>query len=284
MKMTAVEELKSSRWADEVELEGGALPLPTEVIENGYKILTEYKFEGEKKVKVVRMHKIEKRIFSKSIAVRKTWKKFGESSNDKPGPNPATTIIAEDVYMQYITSKEEDNKQEDDGLDKLKSLGEKAAVKCRTCNGEHWTTHCPWKDTALAGGKVPDDKKGISGTNGEPSKTGNKYIPPSLREGAVRTRSDNPNMNRRDDISALRIANLGEDTTEQEIEDLVKPFGPVQKLFLARDKITGACKGFGYIHFKFKGDAAKAMQQLHGYGHNHLILIVDWSKPQQHNN
>lgn len=37
---------------------------------------------------------------AKSIAQRKTWKKFGRSSNDKPGPDPATTITAEDVQMQ----------------------------------------------------------------------------------------------------------------------------------------------------------------------------------------
>ncbi|KAK9878631.1 hypothetical protein WA026_023081 [Henosepilachna vigintioctopunctata] len=277
--MGALEELKSSRWADEVELEGGALPPSTEVFENGHKILTEYKYEGDKKIKIVRTYKIEKRKFSKTIAVRKTWKKFGESANDKPGPNPATTIVAEEVYMHYITSKEEDNKQEDDGLDKLKAMGDKNVVKCRTCSGDHWTSMCPWKDTAMAGGK--DEKKAA-----EPSKPGGgtKYIPPNMREGATRTRSDNPNSGRRDDTTAIRIANLSEDTTEQEIEDLVKPYGPIHKLFLAKDKNTQLCKGFGYIHFKFKNDAAKAIEKLHGHGHNHLILTVEWSKPQTHNN
>lgn len=28
------------------------------------------------------------------------WKKFGLSADDKPGPNTATTITAEDVQMQ----------------------------------------------------------------------------------------------------------------------------------------------------------------------------------------
>lgn len=119
--MPALEEVKSS-WADEVELEGGSLPPSTEVRENGYKIVTEYKYnEDDKKVKIVRTYKIEKRIVSKTIALRKTWAKFGESAGDKPGPNPASTIVAEDVFMQYITNKEEDNKVEDEGgIEKLK--------------------------------------------------------------------------------------------------------------------------------------------------------------------
>lgn len=119
------EEVKSS-WADEVELEGGSLPPSTEVFENGFKIVTEYKYnEDEKKVKIVRTYKIEKRIVSKSIALRKTWKKFGESANDKPGPNPATTIVGEDVYMQFLSSKEEDKQDDADGIDKLKCMYKK---------------------------------------------------------------------------------------------------------------------------------------------------------------
>nr|CAH7725511.1 unnamed protein product [Callosobruchus chinensis]CAH7747768.1 unnamed protein product [Callosobruchus chinensis] len=282
--MPAADEVKSS-WADEVELEGGALPPSTEVFENGFKIVTEYKYnEDEKKVKIVRTYKIEKRIVSKTIAKRKCWKKFGEAANDKPGPNPATTIVAEDVYMQFLTSKEEDNKTEDDALDKLKAMGDKNVVKCRTCNGDHWTSKCPWKDTMIAGGKI-DDKKigGPVGTpgavGGDNKQTGSKYVPPSLRDGAVK-RGEGPSASRRDDsYCAIRIANLSDSTTETDLEDLVKPFGPLQKLYLAKDKITGQCKGFAYIHFKFRNDAAKAISLLHGYGYDHLILSVDWSKP-----
>lgn len=278
----AAEEIKSS-WADEVELEGGSLPPPTEVRENGLKIVTEYKFnEDNKKVKIVRTYKIEKRIVSKSIALRKTWGKFGECANDKPGPNPATTIVAEDVYMQYITSKEEDNKQEEEGgIDKLKSMGNKNVVKCRTCNGDHWTTMCPWKDTVVAGGKIGmEDKKGPTVPQAaEASKPGgSKYVPPNLRDGGAK-RVDNP-MSKRDDTTAIRISNLSESTTDRDLDELVKPFGPVQKFYLAKDKQTLICKGFAYVHFKFRNDAAKAIANLDGHGYDHLILSVDWSKPQ----
>jgi len=286
--MPAAEEVKSS-WADEVELEGGSLPPSTEVVENGLKIVTEYRYnDDDKKEKIVRTYKIEKRIVSKSIALRKTWKKFGESANDKPGPNPATTIVGEDVYLQFISSKEEDNKQEDEGIDKLKALGDKNVVKCRNCGGDHWTSKCPWKDTMLAGGaKQPDDKNkapgqgGPAGPGGEANKPGgSKYVPPSLRDGGAKRADGGPNMARRDDnYSAIRIANLSDSTTEIDLEELVKPFGPIHKLYLAKDKQTGFCKGFAYIHFKFKNDAAKAIARLNGHGYDHLILSVDWSKP-----
>lgn len=109
-----------------------------------------------------------------------------------------------------------------------------------------------------------------------------KYIPPSMRDGGKRT--DTANMNRKDDATAIRISNLSESTTDPDLEELVRPFGPVAKIYLAKDKQTGHCKGFAYIHFKFKTDAAKAITALNGHGYDHLILSVDWSKtPGQHN-
>ncbi|XP_008561005.1 eukaryotic translation initiation factor 3 subunit G [Microplitis demolitor] len=286
--MPVAYDVKSS-WADEVEEEGDILPPPSEQYLNGMKILTEYKLnEDNKKVKVVRTYKIEKRIVSKTIAVRKNWPKFGDSANDRPGPNPATTVGAEDVFMQFISSKEEENKMEEDSLDKLKNMGDKGIVKCRNCSGEHWTSKCPYKDTVLAGGKVPDDKKpagppGMSGSSAEPGKTGSKYVPPSMRDGGNK-RGDSMQMQRRDDTTAIRISNLSESTNEADLEELVKPFGIVQKLYLAKDRQTNLCKGFAYVHFKFRSEAARAISHLNGYGYDHLILSVDWSKPPEKSN
>lgn len=103
------EEYKSS-WADEVELDSGSLPPPTEIIDaNGNKILTEYKFnKDDKKIKVVRTYKVTKHVVSKSVARRKKMPKFGDSAKDADGPNPHTTFVSEDITMQLITSKEEE--------------------------------------------------------------------------------------------------------------------------------------------------------------------------------
>ncbi|XP_060528861.1 eukaryotic translation initiation factor 3 subunit G-like [Cylas formicarius] len=199
-----------------------------------------------------------------------------ESENKKKGTNPHSTIVGEDVYMQYITSKEEDNKPEDDGIDKLKGMLGKTMFKCRTCSGDHWTSKCPWKDTMVAGGKIPDDKKpAATMCAGEAAKAGSKYVPPSLREGASK-RTDST-MGRR---AVIRIANLSGSTTETDLQELVKLFGPIHKFFMAKDKVTGVCKGFAYIHFKFRNDAALAINSLDGRSYDHRILNVNWSRPQ----
>lgn len=51
-------------------------------------------------LQVVSTFRIEKRQVPKAIALRKSWKKYGQSANDPPGPSSATTIVAEDVAMQ----------------------------------------------------------------------------------------------------------------------------------------------------------------------------------------
>ncbi|XP_026472758.1 eukaryotic translation initiation factor 3 subunit G isoform X2 [Ctenocephalides felis] len=267
--MPSIVDVKTS-WADEVELEGGVLPPPTEVYENNLKIVTEYKMnEDNKKIKCVRTYKIEKCIVSKSIALRKTWRKFGDSAGDKPGPSSQTTMVAEDVFMQFITNKEEEKTEE--VVDKLKNIR-----KCRTCNGDHWTVQCMYKDTMLGGPKPMDSAKISGAADAAGGATGDKYVPPSRREGA---KLGGPSNIRRDDATAIRITNLSEATMDSDLEDLVKPFGQHSKMYLARDKVTGVCKGFAYVHFKFAADAARAIAGLDGYGYDHLILKVDWSKP-----
>lgn len=111
------EEYKSS-WAEEVELDSGSLPPPSESVDShGQKIITEYKFnKDDKKVKSVRTYKITKHVVSKSVARRKKLPKFGDSSKDPDGPNTHTTFVAEEHALQLITNKEEE-KSNDTPLD-----------------------------------------------------------------------------------------------------------------------------------------------------------------------
>lgn len=140
----------------------------------------------------------------------------------------------------------------------------------------------------LAGNKPPDSTKpAVPGAMPGPSDAGkpmgSKYVPPSMRDGGNK-RGDAMTMFRRDDTTAIRISNLSESTTDQDLEELVRPLGAIQKLYLAKEKNTNVCKGFAYVHFKTRSEAARAIQVLNGYGYDHLILSVDWSKPPAQSN
>lgn len=38
----------------------------------------------------------------------------------------------------------------------------------------------------------------------------------------------------------MRVSNLSEDVTEDDLADLFGPFGPIQRIFVAKDRETGA--------------------------------------------
>ncbi|NXX16042.1 EIF3G factor, partial [Podargus strigoides] len=298
-----------------LSLPTGPLPSPKELINGNIKTITEYREEEDgRKVKIIRTFRIETRKASKAVARRKNWKKFGNSEFDAPGPNVATTTVSDDVFMTFITSKEDLNcQEEEDPMNKLK--GQKI-VSCRICKGDHWTTRCPYKDTLGPMQKELAEQLGLSTGEkeklpGEPepvqaqqSKTG-KYVPPSLRDGASR-RGESMQPNRRgesswgspwcggppsllppdsprplspaDDNATIRVTNLSEDTRETDLQELFRPFGSISRIYLAKDKTTGQSKGFAFISFHRREDAARAIAGVSGFGYDHLILNVEWAK------
>jgi len=284
-----------SSWADEIEdSDATSLPAPREEYRGDNKIVTEYIInDDDKRVKIVRTYKIEKKMVPKAIAMRKAWPKFGMSKNDKPGPNPQTTIVAEEIWMQFVANKEEAEKeQEQTALDKLKATN-KGVVKCRICKEDHWTTQCPYKDTlgplkdSLTKGMAGEDGAEPMAANAAPAVAapaaigaGGKYVPPSKRgvEGRPGLGDTMPDR-RRDDTAAIRVSNLSENAQETDLQELFKPFGGINRIFLAKDKVTGQCKGFAFVNYYRKEDAAKAIATLNGFGYDHLILSVEWAKP-----
>ncbi|KAJ8038429.1 Eukaryotic translation initiation factor 3 subunit G [Holothuria leucospilota] len=282
--------LNSTSWADQVE-EGELHALPESKItfDGNIKRVISYKRTEEGQLqKLVQTFKIEKRRASKSVAMRKTWKKYGLAERDGPGPNPATTTVNDEIFMNFVTNKEELNNQpEEDPLQKLKSS---KMGMCRVCQGDHWTTKCPYKDTLenlrkelsaqeQEGGtevanKVLESSDQADGP--KPASTG-KYIPPAAREGGKR-RGEAMSM-RKDEGATIRVTNLSEDTRESDLKDLFNPFGSIQRIFLAMDRVTNTSKGFAFITFYDRNAAEKAISKVSGYGYDHLILNVEWAKP-----
>ena len=202
-----------SSWADDIDDDntvgtvGTTLPSPTEKIQGNKKITTEYAINDDgKKVKIVRTFEITKKQVPKAVAHRKALPKFGMSRNDRPGPDPATTIVAEEIFMNFVHNKEEHEKDEEKtALDRLKETS-KGVVKCRICKEDHWTTMCPYKDKIGLLKDLPgtEDGEGAGAAGaaagpgagpGGPSAVapggaggGSKaYVPPGRRDGPGRT-------------------------------------------------------------------------------------------------
>eukprot|EP00911_Craspedida_sp_UC1_P001647 UC1_evm1s1247 len=88
-------------------------------------------------------------------------------------------------------------------------------------------------------------------------------------------------MNDRDDTITVRVTNLSENTREEDLRELFRPFGPIARVYLATDQETGLARGFAFINYHRKEDAQKAIDMLNGHGYDHLILNVEWAKPNK---
>lgn len=82
----------------------------------------------------------------------------------------------------------------------------------------------------------------------------------------------------RDDLPTLRVTNISEDTQENDLRELFGGFGRVARVYVGRDRETGAGKGFAFVSFEEKANAQKAMDKIHGKGYDNLILSVQWSR------
>ena len=85
----------------------------------------------------------------------------------------------------------------------------------------------------------------------------------------------------RDDLPTLRVTNISEDTQEADLRELFGAFGRVARVYVGRDRETGAGKGFAFVSFEERSVAQRAMEKMNGRGYDNLILSVQWSRKFQ---
>lgn len=192
---------------------------------NFSKVTNIFKIEKVKVPKTVAERKVSLYFpFSKLYQIyighnKKQWKKFGDSINDPPGVNSATTVVSDEVLMQFLNNKEvmvmwkiEFNSynilNNDQEVDRTESIPTAVPVKCRLCKGDHWSAKCPHKD--LLEGKILNE-----GGRGKfklvsrfmiflpawdychkdtGASSGGAYKPPSMRAGASQSSSTGKKM------------------------------------------------------------------------------------------
>lgn len=225
--MLANEQRLCRDWADDDDLDEtttAELP-PPQTIQNkdGTKTTITYRYNEEgQKVKTTRRIRLvtHREIVNPRVAERKTWGKFGLSANDKVGPQSDTTSVGENIIFRLSTNWKQDTKEEakDAQANAMKDKLKDKTVKCRICNGEHFTARCPYKDTMAPVGAegAADPAAGMgdeppSGEGGLGAKKGS-YVPPALRNGGGAAGAGERmggKFGERDDFATLRVTNVG---------------------------------------------------------------------------
>ncbi|KAI2611961.1 eukaryotic translation initiation factor 3 subunit-like protein [Hypoxylon sp. NC1633] len=289
---------KNRDWADDDEGDEISVELPPpQTVQNkdGTKTTITYRYnENGQKVKTTRRVRLvtHREVVNPRVAERKAWPKFGLSANDAPGPKSDTTSVAENIIFRLSTNWRKDTKDEakDVNANAMKEKLKDKTVKCRICNGEHFTARCPYKDTMapmnaegtadVAAGMGDETAANAAGSAGAGKK--GSYVPPALRgdrnTAAAGDKMGGSKYGERDDLATLRVTNVSEMAEESELRDMFERFGRVTRVFLAKDRDTGMAKGFAFISFADRNDAVKACNKMDGYGFKHLILRVEFAK------
>lgn len=144
----------------------------------------------------------------------------------------------------------------------------------------------------VAPADMPDDAPG-SAAGGLGAGSGG-YVPPHLRGRGGAGEKMGGKFDR-DDSATLRVTNVSEFAEEQDLRDMFSRYGHVTRVFLAKDRETGRAKGFAFVSYADRSDAAKACEKMDGckfsllpiqgfmlimssVGFGHLILRVEFAK------
>ncbi|KAF9259930.1 translation initiation factor eIF3g [Marasmius fiardii PR-910] len=267
-------------WADDVdELDQQKIE---SVDENGVRTVVEFTVnEAGKKVKITRKFKrtLQKSVVDHQVAERAKWIKFGAEKGKPRGPDSATTTVGENVSL-VLTAGNKVSEQEQVEKKPTKTTGGK--VVCRLCQGEHFTAKCPYKGRLTTSDELGRDEDTMPPSETDaapaPSTSTGKYVPPSMRGG--QRQGESMRTGSRDDLPTLRVTNISEDTQESDLRELFGMFGRVARVYVGRDRDTGAGKGFAFVSFEDRAVAQKAMEKVNGKGYDNLILSVQWSQPR----
>ena len=92
--------------------------------------------------------------------------RFGAERNHKSGPDAATTVVGENVRLKLMPGGIKNQEEDDDKDNAMRQKLLTKKINCRLCQGEHFTTRCPYKDTL----------NGVMGEGGESSLARRHYL------------------------------------------------------------------------------------------------------------
>ena len=123
------------------------------------------------------------------------------------------------IFRPSVTWKKDGKEEKKEGeQDTMRDKLKDKKVRCRICEGEHFTARCPFKDTmgpvgedgpAGGGGAGGGDEEGVKAEGGLGA-GGSSYVPPHLRKGGAGAGAGERMGGKyeRDDLATLRVTNV----------------------------------------------------------------------------
>ncbi|KAL9643284.1 hypothetical protein ABK040_014740 [Willaertia magna] len=237
-------------WADQEE-------------DGGIKIITEERIKDGKKVRIIKKVKVkQQKKINPIVEERRKWKKFGLAIDTSLGERDVTAI-GEPIHFEPVnktfqpTSIPTIADEKEQVLNKIQTqLAKEAESKIEEKKEEHV----------------------IQPTVQDKTKAG-VYVPPSLRNktfsDTASSSSGGGEVNR-----AIRVTNLDERATENDLRLLFGQVGKIIKVYLPAG-YNGGNKGFALITYSTPEEAEEAIKRFDNFSLNHLLLSVEWSKQQR---
>ena len=246
----------------------------TQPDENGIKTVVEFGVDSEgrkiKTIKQVKVNTYTKKVNKRVVERQKRWVKFGKCANAE-GLEIGISSRSDEVQcllgdQQRILREREQERKDKQMVDALfQKLSADNALPIRAANASPSDAPAAWRPSWKKGGSGPP----VAEAPVAPVPTPGKYVLPVRKSGAV---------GGEEETSTLRITNLSDEITEQELHALFRPFGGIQRVHLVKDKITLLSRGFAFLTFYNPSEAKNALEKLNGKGYEHLILNIEYSK------
>lgn len=223
---------------------------------NGIKYTIQYRLnEHGRKIRITRKVRVTKKtlqVVNKRVEERKTkWVKFGRVKGVE-GIEQGATYRGEEVFL--VMGDEEERKAERDRREQLA----RDTKELETLYQSLLSDHLDKSSTMTSSSPTPWRPRNHL------TLATNSTVSSSLED---------------DKSTTIKISNLSDETTDDDLRELLRDYGRVSKSHIVRNRETNLSRGFAFINFHQRRDAEIAMEKLNGYGWNHLILSVEWAKP-----
>jgi translation initiation factor 3 subunit G len=256
----------------------------------GIQIVTSYRLNPNHPGQLLKTITKVKVMFEKvkeplAVADRRAWKKFGQAAIDDKDSVKTTTQSKDEIHIEDPNA--DTDLQEEDATATFGNLNAFWAKQQKRQLMRKYDVADGPEDAADGGPSWTQVGAGGATASSAGGTTSGRYVPPSLRGGMASAAASGGTgvsagfqpERRVDDLNTIRVTNLSESTAESDLQELFQKYGRISRVYLAKDKETLLSRGFAFVSFVSKDDAARAMEELQGYGYDHLILKLEWARP-----